>query len=106
NDDDADRKLGTDSKLFFTAPKDGAYLVRVSDTRAFGGDRFTYRLVVRPAKPDFKVTLNGANPTVNSGSGRSFSVTADRTDGFDGDISVDISKLPKGFSASTPLVIQ
>ena len=106
NDDDGTRKLGADSKLFFTAPKDGAYLVRVTDTRGFGGDRFTYRLVVRPARPDFKVTLNGANPAVNAGSGRSFSITADRTDGFEGDITVAISKMPKGFSVSTPLIIQ
>jgi WD40 repeat protein len=106
NDDDGDRKLGSDSKLFFTAPKDGAYLVRVTDTRGYGGDRFTYRLAVRPAKPDFKVKLNGANPMVNAGSGRSFSVTAERIDGFAGDITVNISKMPKGFSVSTPLVIQ
>lgn len=106
NDDDADRKLGTDSRINFTAPKDGTYLVRVTDTRGASGDRFAYRLVVREAKPDFKVTLNGANPTVNAGSGQSFSVSAERIDGFDGDIRIDIADLPPGFSASTPLVIQ
>jgi hypothetical protein len=106
NDDDSDRKLGTDSRIHFTAPKDGAYLVRVSDTRGYFGDRFAYRLVVRETKPDFKATLNGANPTVNAGSGQSFSVSAERIDGFDGDIRVDITDLPAGFSVSTPLVIQ
>lgn len=106
NDDDSDRKLGADSRLHFTAPKDGPYLVRVTDTRGYYGDRFAYRLVVREAKPDFKVTLNGANPTVNAGSGQSFSVSAERLDGFDGDIQVDITDLPSGFSVSTPLVIQ
>src|SRR5204863_4576119 len=55
NDDDADRKLGTDSRIHFVAPKDGSYLVRVTDTRGYFGDRFAYRLVVREAKPDFKV---------------------------------------------------
>jgi len=106
NDDDSARKLGTDSRIHFTAPKDGAYLVRVTDTRGYFGDRFAYRLVVREAKPDFKVTLNGANPTVNAGSGQSFSVSAERIDGFDEDIRVEISDLPTGFSVSTPLVIQ
>ncbi|HMC28037.1 MAG TPA: hypothetical protein VKM56_09630, partial [Verrucomicrobiae bacterium] len=106
NDDDGDRKLGSDSKLFFTPPKDGAYLVRVSDARGFGGDRFAYRLVLREAKPDFKVTLNGANPTIAAGSGQSFSVVADRIDGFEGEIAVDIAGLPAGFSVSTPLMIQ
>ena len=106
NDDDGDRKLSPDSRLNFIAPKDGAYLVRVTDARGYYGDRFAYRLVVREANPDFKVTLNGANPTVNAGSGQSFSVAAERIDGFDGDITVDIAHLPPGFAASTPIVIQ
>jgi hypothetical protein len=106
NDDDSDRKLGPDSRIHFTTPQDGAYLVRVTDTRGYFGDRFTYRLVLREAKPDFKVTLNGANPTVNAGSGQSFSVGAERFDGFDGEIQVEITDLPTGFSVSTPLVIQ
>ncbi len=106
NDDDGERKLGSDSSLLFTAPADGPYLVRVSDARGHGGERFVYRLIVREAKPDFKVTLAGANPTINAGSGKEFSVTAERIDGFDGDITVDITNLPPGFVASTPLVIQ
>lgn len=106
NDDDGERKLGSDSKLQFTAPKDGAYLIRVTDTRGFGGDRFAYRLVVRAARPDFLVTLNGANPEVNAGSGKSFSVSVERIDGYDGEITVEINGLPPGFTASTPLVIQ
>ena len=42
----------------------------------------------------------------NSGSGREFSLNAERSDGFDGDITVEISDLPPGFTVSTPLVIQ
>src|SRR5216683_2262735 len=77
NDDDGERKLGSDSKLTFTAPADASFLIRVTDTRGFGGDRFAYRLVVREPKPDFTVALNGANPTVPAGSGQSFSVNAE-----------------------------
>jgi hypothetical protein len=106
NDDDGERRLGTDSKLHFTAPSDGPYLVRVTDTRGRSGERFAYRLVIRDARPDFKVTLEGANPTVNAGSGQAFSIKAERSDGFDGEIKIDISGLPAGFTASTPLVIQ
>jgi hypothetical protein len=106
NDDDGERKLGSDSRLHFTAPADGAYLIRVTDTRGFSGDRFVYRLVIREPKPDFKVTLNGANPTINAGSGQSFSVNVDRMDEFDGEVQIDITGLPPGFSVSTPLVIQ
>lgn len=106
NDDDADRKLGTDSKLLFTAPADGAYLVRVRDTRGAGGDRWVYRLVVREAKPDFQVTLAGATPAVPLGSGTSFVVRVDRIDGFEGPVRVDLSGLPDGYTASTPIVIE
>jgi hypothetical protein len=106
NDDDSDRKLGTDSRLLFNPPADGKYLVRVTDTRGHNGEHFAYRLIVREAKPDFKVTLGGKDPVVNTGSGKEFSVTADRIDGFDEDIKVDITGLPPGFSISTPVVIQ
>ena len=106
NDDDGERRLGIDSRIHFTAPTNGAYLARVTDTRGQGGDRFAYRLVVREARPDFSVTLSGANPTVSPVSGQSFTVTAERFDDFDGDIRVEIRGLPTGFSVSTPIVIQ
>jgi hypothetical protein len=106
NDDDGERKLGSDSKLQFFAPTNGSYLARVTDTRGNGGDRFTYRLLVREARPDFKVTLGGANPTVSPGSGQSFSVNAERFDGFEGEIRVDVAGLPPGFSVTTPIVIE
>jgi hypothetical protein len=106
NDDDPDRKLGTDSRLLFNPPADGSYLVRVTDTRSHSGDRFAYRLIVREARPDFKVTFEGENPTINAGSGREFLVRAERFDGFDDDIRVDFSGLPAGFAISTPVTIQ
>src|SRR5205809_6050192 len=76
------------------------------DWRAHSVDRLAYPMMVRAPRPDFRVTLNGANPTVNPGSGREFSVGAERSDGFDGDITVEISGLPPGFTVSSPLVIQ
>lgn len=106
NDDDGERKLGSDSRLLFTAPADGNYLVRVTDNRGLSGERFGYRLIFREAKPDFKVTLNNVNLTVPPGSAQEFTVTADRMDNFDEDIALEITGLPEGFYASTPLVIQ
>lgn len=106
NDDDPRREWGSDSRLSFTAPTDGSYLVRIRDVRGFQGPEYKYTLTVRPRFPDFRVTLNGANPTVNAGSGREFNVTVDREDGFEGPIQVDIKGLPPGFHASTPVVIE
>ncbi|MBM4075350.1 MAG: WD40 repeat domain-containing protein, partial [Planctomycetes bacterium] len=105
NDDDADRKLDKDSRLTFTAESDGDYLVRVSDTRGFVGDKHHYTLTIRSPKPDFKLTVNTLNPKVSAGSGQRLKFTVDRIDGFDGDIRIDIAGLPSGFSASSPVVI-
>jgi hypothetical protein len=63
NDDDAERRGGRDSWLAFTAPEEGAYVVRVADSSGRGGERFTYRLIVREPDPGFEITLDGGQPT-------------------------------------------
>ncbi len=106
NDDDADRRLGIDSKIHFIAPAAGSYLIRVTDTRGAAGERFAYNLKVRRPEPDFSVTIQGADPTVPPGSGQRFSASVDRRDGFDGEVRIELSGLPPGFAVSSPLVIQ
>lgn len=105
NDDDAARQLGADSRLHFSAPADGSYLVRVRDVRGQGGERHAYRLSIRAARPDFSVTLEGQNANIPAGSGRNFTLRVQRSDGFDGPVTVDVDGLPPGFTATTPLVI-
>lgn len=105
NDDDADRKLDKDSRLTFTAPADGSYLVKVTDVRGFGGEKHTYTLTVRPPRPDFSVTVNTMNPKVPAGSGQRLKFTLNRIDGFDADVLLEISGLPAGFAASSPVLI-
>ncbi len=106
NDDDAERTRGSDSRLLFTAQATGDYLVRVSDSRGFGGDRFVYRLELHEARPDFRVQLANPTPTVNAGGGAILTLRAERIDGFDGDIRIDVEGLPAGWSVSTPMTIQ
>ncbi|WP_165228124.1 c-type cytochrome domain-containing protein [Aquisphaera insulae] len=106
NDDDARRELGKDSRLTFTAPADGEYLVKLRDVRNLQGPDFQYKLTARPSRPDFAVTLTGADLAVSPGGAKEFKVTARRIDGFDGPIRVDVANLPPGFRASTPLVIE
>lgn len=106
NDDESRRKFGSDSLLSFTAPHDGEYLVRITDTRSFSGEDFKYELSVRPRMPSFSVSVGGANPTVNAGSGKEFSVSVDRIDGFEGEIRVDIEGVPPGFHVTTPVIIE
>ncbi|HBJ85080.1 MAG TPA: hypothetical protein DDZ88_14655 [Verrucomicrobiales bacterium] len=106
NDDSGDRKLGSDSRLTFTAHADGRYIVKVTDTRGWSGERFVYALTIREPKPDFSVKLAGANPTVMPGASIGFSFRADRVDDFDDPIQIDITGLPPGFFASSPLIIE
>lgn len=106
NDDDGDRKGGKDSRVTFTAPADGFYLVKVTDVRGFSGDKFTYSLTVRKPRPDFAVTVNTMNPKIPSGSGQRLKFTLNRIDGFDGEVRLDIAGLPQGFEASSPVVVQ
>ena len=106
NDDSGDRKIGRDSRLTFTAPADGRFVVKVTDTRGWGGERFVYSLAIREPKPDFGVKLAGMNPTVMPGASVGFSFRAERTDNFDDPIQIDITGLPPGYFASSPLLIE
>lgn len=106
NDDDQERQLGSDSRLNFTVPADGSYLIRITDSRGFGGEDHAYRLIAREARPDYRAVVIGANPTVPVGSGIAFTVTANRIDGFDGPITIDIANLPPGITVSSPLIIE
>jgi hypothetical protein len=107
NDDDPSRQSGTDSVLLFTAPATARYLVRVTDTRGFGGGtNHAYRLSVRPQQPDFTVRVEGMNPKVSPGSGREIRFVATRREGFEGPIRMDLDRLPAGFTASTPVEIE
>jgi len=106
NDDDPRRGWGADSRLEFIAPADGDYLVRITDIRGESGENYKYELTLRPTRPDFKVKLSGANPTINAGSGKELSVEAERIDGYEGAIEVAVDNLPPGFHCASPIVIE
>lgn len=106
NDDSAKRNLGADSKLTFTAPNDGEYLVRIRDVRGDESDKHTYQMVIRPRQQDFAATLQTKDPAVNVGCAKEFRITVNRTDDYDGPIRVDISGLPPGYTSTSPLTIQ
>ena len=106
NDDESRRRFGKDSKLTFTAPTDGDYLVRVSDVRGFQGKDFKYTMTIRPRRPDFKLTIGGFADGVPKGSGREFNVKAERLDDFEGPIRIDITDVPEGFHVTAPLTIE
>ena len=106
NDDASRRDIGKDSRLYFTAPVDGEYLVKLKDVRGMQGADFKYTLSVRPRQPDFRVTCS-LTQGIAPGSHQEFTVKAKRIDGFDGPIQVDIAgTLPAGFSVTSPVIIE
>ncbi len=98
--DDGGPGYGKDSVVHFTAPADGEYIARVRDVQGLGGENYAYRLSVRHARPDFRLTVNPRNPNVPAGGSIPVTVTAFRMDGFDGPIDVAIEDLPAGLKAT------
>jgi hypothetical protein len=107
NDDASNRRFGSDSVLGFTAPLKGRFILRITDARGFGGEKYGYTLEARPAKPDFSLKItNGKSPKISPGSGQEFTIGVDRHDGFEGKVTVECTNLPPGFHSSSPIVIE
>ena len=102
--DDGGPGYGKDSRLRFTAPADGEYVVRLRDVRGFDGEGYAYRLTVRAPAPDFRLSVEPRNPNVPVGGRIPVTVTALRLDDFDGPIEVAIEDLPAGLSASKGVI--
>jgi hypothetical protein len=91
--------------LFFDAPADGVYQVRIGDSSGKGGVNLGYRLTVRPPQPGFNVRFSPTNPSVWKGSAIPITVSADRIDGYAGPIKVWLENLPPGFTAPTSAIL-
>lgn len=99
--DDGGPGYGKDSRVHFTAPADGDYLVRLRDVRGLGGDTYSYRLTLRSPVPDFRLAAEPTNPNVPAGGCIPIEVTASRMDDFDGPIQVSLQNLPPGIHATS-----
>lgn len=106
NDDESRRTMGDDSRLFFTVPADGDYLVKVRDVRGFEGDNFSYELTARPRKEDFRVDNAFRDISIGTQSYREVRFRCSRIDNFDGPIDVQIEGLPEGFTVASPITIE
>ena len=102
--DDGGPGYGKDSRLRFTAPADGEYIVRLRDVRGLHGEDYAYRLTMRAPAPDFRLSVEPRNPNVPVGGRIPVTVTALRLDDFDGPIEVSIEDLPAGLSASKGVI--
>jgi hypothetical protein len=99
--DDGGPGLGSDSQVLFDVPADGRYIVRIGDVRNLAGEDFFYRLVVRPRREDFRISLDPENPNIPRGGSLPVTVNIERLDGFNEPVDVRIEGLPEGISATT-----
>ncbi len=98
--DDGGPGYGKDSRLHFTAPADGDYLVRIRDVRGLKGDDYAYRLTVREPVPDYRLSVAPRNPNVPLGGRIPLTITAMRLDDHNGPIHVAVKNLPAGLHAT------
>jgi hypothetical protein len=102
--DDGGPGYGKDSRLRFTAPADGEYIVRLRDVRGLHGEDYAYRLTMRAPAPDFRLSVDPRHPNVPVGGRIPVTVKALRLDDFDGPIDVSIVDLPAGLSATRGVI--
>src|SRR5262249_33535611 len=98
NNDRAPDQL--DPRLEFAPPADGDYVIRLQEVvpQRCLGPKFIYRLTIREAMPDFRLTLK--EPTVFTKPGDStVAIDVERLKGFDGAIQASIQALPGDIKA-------
>jgi hypothetical protein len=98
--DDGGPGYGADSRLDFTAPRDGEYLLHLKDVRGLEGPDFAYRVTIRDTRPDFTLSASPDNPNVPQGGRIPVYVEANRTLGYEGPIELEAQGLPKGMGAA------
>jgi hypothetical protein len=98
--DDGGPGYGKDSKLRFTAPADGDYVIKLRDVRGLAGEDYAYRLTLHAPTPDFQLNVTPKNPNIPLGGRIPLTVTALRMDEFDGPIEISLQELPTGIHAT------
>jgi len=98
--DDGGPGLGKDSRLHFTAPADGDYLVRLSDVKGRKGPELTYHLSLRAPRPDYQLSLKSPIANVPAGGRVPVTVVAARLEGYEEPIHLAVRNLPAGLHAT------
>ncbi len=101
-----DDASGPDARIEFDAKKDAEYRLSLRDLTQRGGDRFGYRLTLKPVDrtPDFGLRIGGGRFRVTQGGSVALRCEVDRRHGFDGLVRVEADGLPPGVWAP-PLIL-
>jgi hypothetical protein len=94
-----------EAALTFTPGADGDFILRVRDLNSKGGDTAVYNVEADFTRPDFTLRCDPDKAMIGPGSSTAWYVHVVRRNDFTGPVQVEVTDLPKDFSAS-PLTIQ
>ena len=86
-------------------PADGRYTIEIRDVHLRGGADFVYGLIVTRATPQFDLIMDTDKTWLTPGSCAAIFVRANRRNGFDGEIQLQIDGLPDGVTATCGKII-
>lgn len=84
----------------WTVPADGNYAIEVRDVNLRGGPAFAYFLSVRQCRPHFTLFADTDKTPLTPGTSGVVFVRAEKKNGFDGEIQLQVEGLPAGVTAS------
>jgi hypothetical protein len=93
-----------DPQMTYKFLKDGKVFIRVRDVLGKGGLAYGYRLFIGKPLPDFDLRISPSNLTINQEGMTTFTVTALRKFNFMGEIKLDLTGLPTGFTHSNNVI--
>ena len=109
-----DDAIGADARIEWLFEEAGTYAVSVRELNNQGGEKYPYRLSIRPLEPDCELNVIALdnrnrtaafdNPRVSRGSSITMQIDVTRLDGFDGPIRLTCPALPKTFDLSHTLI--
>jgi len=89
-----------DSRMMHTFKETGRYEVEMRNLVAVTGENYPYQLLVEEARGSVELMLGSDQPYVYPGESRKLKVTADRRDGFEGEVELQVRGLPEGVEAA------
>ncbi len=92
--------LGKDSRLDWTCPDNGDYVVQVTDLHSAGGAPYVYYLEATDGRPDFTLQCDDDKALIGPGSGYAMYVQSTRRNGLNGDIRLSVENLPTGVTVT------
>ena len=82
-------------------PQDGDYILHLKDVRGMEGQDFAYRLSLHDADPDYRTKRRPGNPNIPKGGSAFVTVTANRVQGYEGPIEINVEGLPAGVTGKS-----